>query len=423
MPVNDGSANNILYGEQTERTLANMSFSGVRLADFPEFIIALARVKKACALANRRADELDAARCEAVLRACDRLIAGEHRDQFPVDVYHGGGGIGLNMNVNEVLAALAGPDVDPVDHVNMSQSTSDVCHTAMRLALEGSVGALLAELERVCGTLREKAERFAEVMTIARTCWQDGMRVGAGIVFSGAASALDRRRARLADCRAVMRRVNLGATVIGTGTGASDAYRAHVVEALREVTGLDLAPVADPHAAAQYPDDLADLSAEIRLAAEVAAKLARDLRLLSSGPQTGLGELRLPAVQAGSSFFPGKVNPVIPEMVIQCAMLIAGNDSVIQGAVGQGEVHLNLWEEMMGFLLLENCRRLAGALAPFRERCLSGVEINAEVCAGYARSDIPLIVDYKERYGYRNLAERIKKEGLERVVRSLKNQD
>ena len=418
-PVELGREDGALYGEQTRLTLKNMSFSGVPLSRFPVYLRSAAQVKKACAAANARAGLLPQARAERIGRACERLIAGEYTGQFPVDVYHGGGGIGINMNLNEVIAALAGDGVEAVDEVNLSQSTSDVCHTSLRLALLELLEGLDAALERWILVLEEKAGAFSQVNTIARTCLQDGMSVPASALFEGTAAALRRQRGAW---RPKLLAVNLGWTVIGSGTGAPEAYRREILPALREVTGRELVWRESHYDSAQYPDDVAGLSGAVRRLAEILAKLARDLRLLSSGPETGLMELRLPAVQAGSSFFPGKVNPVIPEMMIQCAMLIGGHDGVIQSALGQGEIHINLWEEMMGFLLMDSMEMLRGAMSSFLANCVAGVELNRAVCEGYAASRVPLIVACKERYGYRYLSDWIKREGTEAVVEQLRRE-
>lgn len=411
----------VLYGEQTRLTLEHMSFSGVPLSRYPSYLRTAGQVKKACALANLRTGLLPSAKAEAICRACDSLIAGDHLAQFPVDVYHGGGGIGINMNLNEVLAALAGPGIHPVNDVNLSQSTSDVCHTTLRLTLLG----LMEEVEKEAAAwgrlLRQLGERFDPVPTIARTCWQDGMEVAAGALFQGTAAAVERQRSGLQRLQDEMLRINLGWTVIGTGTGAPESYRAQILPALRETTGRAVVWRESPLDAAEYPDDLAEASGAITRLTQIVAKFARDLRLLSSGPETGLGELHLPATQAGSSFFPGKVNPVLPEMMIQCAMLVAGHDAVIQGAVGLGEVHINLWEELMGFLLQDSLSMTKRAMASLRERCVAGITLDEAVCRRYADSSIPRIVACKEIYGYAYLARKIKTEGLEAVNEELKH--
>lgn len=410
----------ILYGEQTKLTVENMSFSCWKLSHFPEFIISAAKVKKACAMANYVAGDLNIKQLKAINKACNALIEGRYVDQFPVDVYHGGGGIGVNMNMNEVIATLAGPEIDPVDHVNMSQSTADVNHTAMRMTVNDMLTALFAELDLIKQVLRSKAESFSDSDTIARTCMQDGMKVSAGALFEATASAVGRRIKVLDKLRQEMLNVNLGWTVIGSGTGANEAYREAVIEELKGITGLNYVWSEDPYDAAEYPDDLADVSSAIRMIAEIMSKLARDLRLLSSGPEAGFDEIILPNVQKGSSFFPGKVNPVIPETMIQCAMLVAGSDSIIQNCVGEGEIHINLWEDMMGFLLLDNIRKLVKVLRLFRTRCLEGLELNQEKCDQYASASIPQVVEMKEKYGYKKVSDMIHDEGLENALEDLK---
>ena len=410
----------ILYGEQTKLTVENMSFSCWKLSHFPEFIISAAKVKKACAIANYVAGDLNIRQMKAINQACNELIDGKYVDQFPVDVYHGGGGIGVNMNLNEVIATLAGPGIDPVDHVNMSQSTADVNHTSMRMTVNDMLTELFSELELTRQVLKSKAASFADSDTIARTCMQDGMKVSAGAVFEATASAIGRRIKTLNKLREEMLNVNLGWTVIGSGTGANEAYREAVIDELKGITGLNYVWSEDPYDAAEYPDDLADISSSIRVIAEIMSKLARDLRLLSSGPEAGFDEIILPNVQKGSSFFPGKVNPVIPETMIQCAMLIAGSDSIIQNCVGEGEIHINLWEDMMGFLLLDNIRKLVKVLRLFRVRCLEGMELNQEKCDEYAAATIPQVVEMKEKYGYKKISEMIKNEGLENALKDLK---
>ena len=414
-----------LYGEQTKLTVENMSFSGKELSDFPEYIINAAKVKKACATANYTVGGLEINKFKAISAACDSIIAGEHLDQFPVDVFHGGGGIGINMNLNEVItgiARLAGEEIDPIEDVNKSQSTSDVCHTAMRMTVDEMVKELLYEIEQMKEALAEKSEEFKSIDTIARTCLQDGMKVSSGAIFSATASAITRRRRSLAEISQEMRSINLGWTVIGSGIGASDAYRDIIVDELRGVTGKEFTWSKNTYDAAEYPDDLADVSAEVRVIAEIMAKLARDLRLLSSGPEAGFKEIILPAVQKGSSFFPGKVNPVIPETMIQCSMLISGKDSVIQGCVGAGEIHLNLWEDMMGFLLMDNIRQLTKALRLFRVNCIEGIKLDEEICEQYANSSMAQVVELKDRLGYTELSKSISQQGAAETVEEYKDE-
>ncbi len=409
-----------LYGEQTRLTLENMSFSGTRISDFPSYLEALIQVKKACAAANHRAGLLSLRKKEAICRACEELQKKDYSEQFPVDAFHGGGGIGTNMNVNEVIAALAGSDVHPVEDVNMSQSTSDACHTALRICLYRETAALTEIVKNLIATVKEKFEEFRMHPTIARTCWQDGMSVSAGAVLEGLIAALEEQLELIEAYQSTLLKVNLGWTVIGSGTGASDAYREQIIDALSEATGLAVSWKKSAYQAAQYTDDLSVLSVYIRTLSSVLAKFARDIRILSSGPETGFGEWKVPAVQAGSSFFPGKVNPVIAEMMIQCDMLVGGNDSVIQNVLSQGEIHLNVWEDMAGFLLVQNMMRLSRATELFHTRCISGLELNREVSQNYSKACIPLIVDYKEKYGYKKLADQVKKYGFEKAVERIR---
>lgn len=400
-----------LYGEQTRLTVATMSFSGRRLAGHPGFVRAAAQVKAAAAAANAAAGLLDAGKAARITEACRSLAAGEHLDHFPVDVFHGGGGIGLNQNLNEVIAALAGPGIDPADDVNLSQSTTDVCHTAIRLAAHRAVAELQDALGTLIVALEEVSRRAGGVETIARTCLQDGLPVSAGVVYTALAHALRRQQRRLADSAADLLQVSLGGTVIGSGAGADPRYRDRIVAALADATGLDVTLAPDLYDATQYPDDLARLSGDVTIASHLLAKFAGDLRLLSSGPECGLGEIALPATQAGSSFFPGKVNPVLPEMVIQCDLLVTGNDATVQRCLGLGETHLNLWDSTMGFLLLDNLRMLARAVTLFATHCVAGIEVDRQVCEGYARATMPSLVRLKDQLGYRAVSDGIREHG------------
>jgi aspartate ammonia-lyase len=413
-----------LFGEQTCRCVETMSFSQKELSRYPLYISAAAQVKKACAIANYRAGQMSAQTMERIIAACAMLEKGEHHDQFPVDVFHGGGCIGINMNLNEVIARLAGADIDTINDVNMSQSTSDVCQTSLRISLIRLTEKLIPVIGGLENALKAKDEEFSGIETIARTCWQDGMSIDASAVFRALSSALRRRRKKLAMViHDELHCVNLGWTVIGTGKGATDVYRAQILKALQESTNLPLQWRGNPCDTAQYPDDLAQLSSEIRIISSLASKFAKDLRLLSSGPETGLHELELPMTQAGSSFFPGKVNPVIPEMVIQCGMLIAGNDSVIQSALDMGEIHINLWEGMMGFLLMDNVSMFTNAMHSFHKNCIQDIFINRAQCEAYAKSSIPFIVDCKEKYGYAYVSEQIKQHGVRGFINKIERSE
>ena len=403
-----------LYGLQTVRACDNLSFSGRPLSRYPLFIRGLAMVKKAAAMANREAGILDREIADMIAASCDLLIEGKHLEHFPVDVYAGGGGIGINMNVNEVIANLcsiraghpagSGRPVHPIEHVNLSQSTSDVCHTAVRIAIIDTFEPLKKELDDLHAELGAKASAFAGVRTIARTCLQDAMAVSLGSLFSGYAGLTERRTAALARSVERLHRINLGGTVIGSGEGAHEAYRARILPKLREVTGRNLTWRENLYDAAQNPDDLAEVSASLAQLASALLKIAADLRLLSSGPEAGFAELKLPAVQAGSSFFPGKVNPVVPETLMHCCFLIFGLHRSVEAALEHGELNLNVWETTAGINLLEALAMLTGAVRSFTRNCLRGLEANVKRCEQFAESLVPLVTHLKESYGYSRLA-------------------
>ncbi|HYK63692.1 MAG TPA: lyase family protein, partial [Patescibacteria group bacterium] len=315
-----------LYGIHTLRAIEG--FSGRILANYPDYVRALATVKKAAARANRDAHVIDARRHDAIERACDALIRGEHLAEFPVDMLTGGGSIAVNMNLNEVVANLANEylgvapgsykPVHPKHHVNASQSTADVCHTAIRMTVLERWHGLKRALEKCVAALKAKAVELRPVITTARTCLQDASRVSLGELFGGHAEAIARRTGDLDQAVRALTRIDLGGTAIGSGSGAPAIYRRAVIRHLNQIAGLKLTLRRNLYDAAQHIDDLAAVSAQLGLLAEVLIKVAQDLRLLASGPEGGFGEIILPAVQEGSSMFPGKVNPVVPETVIQC---------------------------------------------------------------------------------------------------------
>jgi aspartate ammonia-lyase len=426
-----GISEDALYGIQTVRTVQNLSFSGRTLSQYPTYIESLAMVKKAAALANQKAGIFDDMVGSAIMMACDRMIMGESHEHFPVDILHGGGGIGTNMNVNEVIANLANQSfgvpngsytpVHPVEHVNASQSTSDVCHTAIRLAILKSFQPLAVAIEKLVAALQAKADEFQDVTTIARTCLQDGIRMQLGDTFSGYVQVINRRLLSLKEATTKLQSINLGGTVIGSGVGAPQAYRDTVLSALSKVSEIEVFHRENLYDAAQNMDDLARVSSELRILASCLIKLAKDLRLLSSGPEAGFAEVQLPAVQAGSSFFPGKVNPVIPETLIQCCFQVIGCDSVVHAALEHGELGLNVFEGAAGANILDAIGMLEKALVTFTEKCIKGIEANRERCEELANSFIPLVVELKEMVGYTAAARLAKDKGKEEIKNLIQN--
>jgi aspartate ammonia-lyase len=379
-----------LYGIHTVRAVENLGFSGRILANYPDYIRALATVKKAAARANRDARVLDARRFEAIERACDLLIRGEHLAQFPVDMLAGGGSIAVNMNVNEVIANLAnehlggargsyGP-VHPKLHVNASQSTADVCHTAVRMTVLNRWGELRRTLGQCVTTFRSKTAELRPVVTIARTCLQDASPVSLGELFGGHAEVIARRTGELAQSVTGLTRINLGGTAIGSGRGAPAAYRRTIVKRLNQITGQKFTLRRDLYDAAQNTDDLAAVSAHLAMLAEVLIKIAQDFRLLSSGPEGGFGEIILPAVQEGSSIFPGKINPAIPETMIQCCFQVLGCERSARLALERGELNLNIFEGTAAVNLFDAIAMMKRSVAMFSSRCVSGIAANKKRC-------------------------------------------
>jgi aspartate ammonia-lyase len=379
-----------LYGIHTVRAVENLGFSGRILANYPDYIRALATVKKAAARANRDAHVIDARREGAIERACDDLIRGEHLEQFPVDMLAGGGSIAVNMNVNEVIANLASEGlggargsyqpVHPKLHVNASQSTADVCHTAVRMTVLGRWSGLRRALSQCVVTFRAKAAELRPVVTISRTCLQDASPVSLGELFGGHAAAIARRASELAQSVGALAQVNLGGTAIGSGSGAAASYRRTIVKRLNEIAGDKFTLRPNLYDAAQNIDDLAAVSAQLALLAEVLIKIAQDLRLLSSGPEGGFGEIILPAVQEGSSIFPGKINPAIPETMLQCCFQVLGCERATRLALERGELNLNVFEGAAAVNVFDAIAMMERAIALFADRCVSGIVANKERC-------------------------------------------
>lgn len=379
-----------LYGIRTVRSIRNLSFSGRALGAYPHYVRALAVVKKAAARANRDARAIDDRIANAIEAACDVLIAGEHLDQFPVDVLGGGGGIAVNMNLNEVIANLANESlgggrgvydlVDPKVHVNASQSTADVCHSAARIAIIEKWIDLRRVLSDCASAAQAKAEQFRKIQTLARTCLQDASIVSLGEIFGAYATAIARRTDELDRAVATLRKVNLGGTVIGDGSGSPAAYRRTVIGHLNRIAKHKLMLSENLFDAAQNVDDLAAVAAQLGLLAEILIKVAQDLRLLSSGPEGGFGEITLPAVQEGSSFYPGKINPVIPETLLQCCFQVLGCERAARLALERGELNLNIFEGSAAINVMDAMEMLRQALPRFTHSCLAGITANKARC-------------------------------------------
>ncbi|MBL0175212.1 MAG: aspartate ammonia-lyase [Ignavibacteria bacterium] len=372
----------VLYGIQTARARDAFDISD-RYVRF-ELIAALALVKKACAAANAELGHLDAARAAAIASACDEVAAGEHRAHFVTDALQGGAGTSTNMNANEVIARratqLCGLEVSPLGHVNLHQSTNDTYPTALRVAAIFGLQRLEKEIVALQDACQEKERAFADVVKLGRTQLRDAVPTTLGREFGAWANALARDRWRVFKCVERLRVVNLGGTAIGTGIAAPRKYIFLAAEKLREETRLNLARAENLIDATQNNDPFVEVSGILRAHASTLVKIARDLRLLSSGPQGGLGEIELPAIQPGSSIMPGKINPVIPEMVMQAGFRVFAHDTEITTAVMSGELELNAFLPLIADALLASIALLERTDAIFARDCIAGITANAEHC-------------------------------------------
>jgi aspartate ammonia-lyase len=373
-----------LYGAQTARAAVNFGTTSARLAHRPELLRALAQVKASAADANRDLGLLEPAIADAIVHAADELATGVLSDQFPIALVQGGGGTTTNMAVNEVLAnraaQLLGAEpgrydvVHPLDHVNRSQSTNDVVPTALSLAVQACAPAALAGLAAVTAALERLAEKAGDDLRLGRTCLQDAVPLPIAAYHGAQATAVRRAAAELGRSIEPLLEVPLGGTAVGTGIGAPPGYGTRVVELLALRSGLPLRPAADLFDALAHLDPLLRVASEAAVASLTLAKIAADIRLLSSGPVGGIGEVRIPAVQVGSTLMPGKVNPVIPELVLQASFEIRGSAHVVELATAAGELDLNVMEMVVARHLLAALVQLGEVASLFASRCLDGLE-------------------------------------------------
>jgi len=401
------------YGIQTWRAVRNFPVSGLRPPAV--FIRAMAEVKKAAALTHKELGVLEPALADAIARAAEEVIRGEFDEHFVVDVFQAGAGTSTHMNMNEVLAnracELLGGErgtyspVHPNDHVNMGQSTNDVFPTAMRLAALFTVDGLVEELAALGDALEEKARQFAGVGKAGRTHLQDAVPVTLGQEFGAYAEAVRRAAEHIEEQAAPLSELGIGGSATGTGLNTVEGYRERVVRRLSEQTGLELAPAPDTFEAMQSMAPFARLSGALRVAALELGRICNDLRLLSSGPTTGLGEISLPAVQPGSSIMPGKVNPVIAECMNMICFQVLGNDACICRAAGAGQLELNVMMPVINYDLLWSIRILTSGVRMLRERCIEGIEARQERCRRHLASTVGLATVLNPIIGYERAAE------------------
>lgn len=411
-----------LYGIQTLRAIENFSLTGVTLREFPEIIIALAQVKEAAARANHDLGTLPDEVFDAIVRACHEIQTGSHHEHFRVDMIQGGAGTSTNMNANEVIAnraleLLGEPRgnytrVHPTSHVNLAQSTNDVYPTAIRLALHYAIGGLQQQMRSLGAAFLTKGEEFAPHLKMGRTQLQDAVPMTLGQEFSAFGHTIAEDVDRLEEAKALIREINMGATAIGTGITAPGGYAEKVRTHLSKVTGLTLITAPDLVEATSDTGALVQLSGVLKRCAVKLSKICNDLRLLSSGPRTGFGEIRLPAMQPGSSIMPGKVNPVIPEAVNQVCFDIIGGDVTVSMAAEGGQLQLNVFEPVIAFRLFRGISSLRNACTMLRERCVEGIEANPGAMRAFVERSIGIVTAFVPVLGY-EVCTQLAKEALE----------
>ena len=407
------------YGIQSLRASRNFKITNKRI--HKELIVSLAEVKKAAAITNKNAELLDCTIANAIINACDEIIAGKLHEEFIVDPIQGGAGTSTNMNANEVIAnrgieLLGGEKGDytiihPNDHVNMAQSTNDVYPTAGKLAVLKLLPKTILELQRLYNALELKALEFNNVIKMGRTQLQDAVPIRLGQSFHAFASMIKRDINRLKEAEKEMLAVNIGGTAIGTSINVSSDYLYNITDNLKKVSGHNIVQAKDLIDATQNLDGFVSVSGILKTCAVNMSKMANDLRLLSSGPRTGIGEISLPAMQNGSSIMPGKVNPVILEVVSQVAFNIIGNDITITMAAEAGQLELNAFEPVLFYNLFESIETLKNAAATLVDNCISGITANEDRCMELLINSVGIATALCPYIGYKKSAE-ISKEAL-----------
>lgn len=405
------------YGVQTLRAYNNFPITGRKMS--PYFINSLAEIKKACAITNKRSGELDNKKAAAIIKACNEIIDGKFHEEFILDPIQGGAGTSANMNANEVIAnraieILRGERGDykiisPNDHVNMCQSTNDVFPTAGKITVLRLLPKAISELTRLKNAFKLKSLEFDDVVKMGRTQLQDAVPMRLGQAFSSYYSVIKRDIDRIKNTSKEMMTINMGATAIGTSINTTSYYLANITTNLSYVTGLRLERALDLFDGTENLDGFVTVSNALKTCAVNLSKIANDLRLLSSGPKTGLAEINLPAKQNGSSIMPGKVNPVIPEVMSQVAFNIIGNDLTITMAAEAGQLELNAFEPVLFYNIFESIETLASASKTFTDNCIIGITANKERCRELLDKSVCLATALCPILGYKKSAEIAKK--------------
>lgn len=412
----------VYYGVQTFRAVDNFQMTGRKLKDYPFFVKAFAQIKKAAVLANKEVGVLDADKADALAKAADKVIAGNFAEQFVVDMIQGGAGTSTNMNVNEVLTNIALESMGhkkgeyqylhPNDHTNLGQSTNDTYPSSIKVATWTKLGDLLKAMDNLKKELEKKAKDFKDYIKMGRTELEDAVPTTLGNTFNAFASYIKADIERLTYARSVMQALNMGATAIGTGINCHPDYKNVVEKHLSKITGGEFKPAADFIAATQDTADFVFVSGALKTAAVRLNKIANDLRLMNSGPRCGLGEINLPKMQPGSSIMPGKVNPVICEVVQEACYEVIGNDTTIMLCSERGEFELNAVEPGIAYALFNSLVILENAMNTLANKAIKHLTANPEACKQAVLNSIGIVTAFNPVLGYEKSAS-IAKEALE----------
>ncbi len=415
-------ADDVFYGVQTTRALQNFDITGDRLCNYPKFIIAFAQVKKAVAMANLKLDLISKQVHDEICYAADQIIAGKYHDQFVVDMIQGGAGTSTNMNTNEVIANIGLEHMGhkkgeykflhPNDHVNLSQSTNDSYPTAIRVATYAEINDLLAAMEYLKAAFDKKVVEFKDVIKMGRTQLQDAVPMTLGQEFATYSQMIKDDIELLKQTQKLMLGMNMGGTAIGTGINSHKDYAKTVEGTLREVTGFEYTTAPDLITATQDTGDYVQVSGTLKRIAVKLSKICNDLRLLGSGPRCGLNEINLPKMQPGSSIMPGKVNPVIPEVVNQACYAVIGHDVTVSFAAEGGQLELNVFEPVIAHSLFKSIHMLTKGMKTLADLCVEKTTANEKVCLDFVLGSIGIVTALNPRIGYENSAS-IAKEALQ----------
>ena len=413
-----------LYGVQTLRAVQNFPISGLK--PLPAFVDATVRIKRAAAVTHKQTGRLDAILADAIIAAADEVLAGQHREHFVVDPYQAGAGTSHNMNINEVLANRANEilggkrgdykPVHPNDHVNMAQSTNDVIPTAIRLGAVTELPKLVKAYNDLIAALEQKGHEFDDVIKSGRTHLQDAMPIRLGQEFTAYAGTLRRCVRRIEEAADYLRDLGIGGSAVGTGVNVEPEYPALMVKELAASAGVEVREGHDRIQLMQSMGDAAAFSSQLKVLAIELSKIASDLRLLASGPRTGFDEIRLPAVQPGSSIMPGKINPSIPEMVNQVCFQVVGNDACVSAAAEHGQLELNVMMPVIAHNVFFSMQILTNTAITFTDRCVKGIEANADQCAYWVERSAALATALAPQIGYARAAEISKQSVKENVL-------